>query len=123
MDDNAVASNDAWLTKTHGLFFKRFGRISLDKLPFTHCGCLYLREGHGLAMHQEAFCANLEPCNIDKSRNDDDSFSVAEKTTLRSLLGGLLWLCVSRLEIIADVVLLQSEISAPQIKHCAARTR
>ena len=117
MDDNAVASSEAWLSRTHGHFVKRFGKVSRDKLPFTHCGCVYEREGSGLVMHQKTFCSQLEPCKIDKSRKDEDTLSSSEKTTYRSLLGGLLWLCVSRLDIIADTVLMQSEISAPQIKH------
>ena len=38
-------------------------------------------------------------------------------TVFRSILGAILWLCLTRLDLIADCIHLQCEVTAPLVKH------
>ena len=82
------------------------------KLPFSHTGIEYTNTDHGRKMAQDEFCQKVKPFSLSKARaKDDDSPLTAEELTgFRAILGALLWLCQTRLDIIADVVLAQQEI-------------
>jgi hypothetical protein len=62
----------------------------------------------------------MTTAEIQKSRKDDELLSRAEITVFRSILGALLWLCLTRIDVIADTCLLQQEVTAPTIGHLRA---
>ena len=117
VDDNGLAGPKGQLDRLHASFEARFGRIQRQCTPFTHCGVQYRRTSAGYVMDQGAFCQKLQPLSIDRSRKDDEKLTPREITMFRSQLGALLWLCVTRVDLIADIVTLQQEISCPLIRH------
>ena len=43
VDDIAVAGTKAFMDKTYKMLCDRFGKVALQEMPFTHCGCRYSR--------------------------------------------------------------------------------
>jgi len=117
IDDNAVAGGDVFLDQTHGAFVERYGKVSRVRLPFTHCGIEYKPEkDKGLGLTQQEFCQQMT-CAPVPSREDASPLHGREITDFRSILGALLWLCLTRLDTIADVSMLQQELSGPTVGH------
>eukprot|EP00439_Symbiodinium_sp_Y106_P051007 s1424_g6.t1 len=117
MDDCGSAGKAEWLTKQYNLLLAKFGKVTRQKLPFVHCGVQYSRKGDGFHMSQDDFCGKLKTTTIAKDKKDDDALSPQELTTFRSILGGLLWLTATRLDSVADVCLLQSNVTRAKIHH------
>ena len=121
VDDNNLGSDEAWLRRIELEFRKKFGDVKSKKLPYDHCGTRYdPLNDDGVKMSQDEFCQRLQQTSIDKRRRDDESLTPAETTTFRSLLGAMLWLCLTRLDLIADIVLAQQDISRVTIGHLRA---
>ena len=78
---------------------------------------VYRRIPDGICVEQDDFCRKLKTVDIDKTREDDDSLSASELTSFRSVLGALLWLTATRLDLIADVCILQSMVTKAKILH------
>ena len=68
-------------------------------------------------MDQNEFCQKLKPFAIssDRASRETEILEPKELTGFRAILGGLLWLCQTRLDIIADVVLQQQEVARATI--------
>ena len=86
-------------------------------MPFTHCGVDYKQTEHRRVMEQNEFCQKLKPIPITKARaaKDSEPLTPTELTCFRAILGALLWLCQTRLDLVCDVVLQQQEISKATI--------
>ena len=110
VDDLGVAGTKKLLEQIFALLTQKFGKIAVQELPFVHCGTRYSRIPQGIKMDQEDFAMNLKTVEVDPSLADDKPLSPAEVTSLRSVLGGLLWLTSSRPDLIADVGVLQSRV-------------
>eukprot|EP00435_Cladocopium_sp_Y103_P036571 s279_g9.t1 len=83
--------------------------LSLEKqLPFNHCGCQYERLNDGLRISQADFAKKLEKVD---NREDSSKLVQAEISNLRAVLGALLWITATRLDVIADVSILQSRVT------------
>ena len=117
VDDNAVAGTSSWRETEYKSFAKQFGGASRDQLPFTHCGIHHQQTSVGLKQDQDAFCQKLQPFPLSKERSnkDDSALTPDELSGLRAVLGALLWLCQTRLDIICDVVLCQQEVTRSTI--------
>ena len=94
-------------------------------LPLGHIGTSYTSDGKGgFIVDQKDFVDKLRTHEIPKEWNDEDSLFSHQKdvngnlhTAYRSILGALLWLCLTNLSLIADVIHLQCEVTAPLVKH------
>ena len=92
----------------------------------THVGISYepvtVHGERGLLLHQEKFCLALTTIPIDPKRAKqlNDKVTPAEQSQLRGSLGGLLFLCSTRNDLIADVIGLQTHICAPLVLHLKA---
>ncbi|CAE7259286.1 unnamed protein product [Symbiodinium sp. KB8] len=117
VDDCGAAGKKRWLDEQYDLLVKKFGKVTRQRLPFTHCGVLYSKTPEGLLMSQDDFCEKLRTAPIDAGCKDDDPLTASELTTFRSLLGGLLWLTATRLDLVSDVCLLQSQVTKARISH------
>ena len=117
VDDCGCAGKPSWLKKHYDLLVVKFGKVTRQQLPFCHCGVHYTKTADGYHMSQDDFCSKLKTANIPSGRKDDDALSPAELTTFRSILGGLLWLTATRLDLVADVCLLQSNVTRAKIFH------
>ncbi|CAE7024435.1 fumA, partial [Symbiodinium sp. KB8] len=117
VDDCGAAGKPAWLKAQYELLVKKFGKVTRQQLPFDHCGVRYSKLADGFRMSQDDFCGKLRPAEVPKDRKDDDSLNPSELTLFRSILGGLLWLTATRLDLVADVCLLQSQVTRAKISH------
>ena len=115
VDDIALTADLPWLDKMNQMFVKRFGKVTRQQLPFDHCGCHYEKMHDGYKISQEDFAKKMESVVVPE-REDESKLTPVEVTSLRSALGGLLWLTATRLDIIADVSILQSRVTVSQIK-------
>ena len=117
VDDLAVTGTDDFLENQYKFLCGRFGKISIQKLPFAHCGCRYSRTGDGYAMDQQEFIDNMKVLDLGHLGSDQSrSLEPSETTLLRSILGGLLWITATRLDLVADVGVLQSRVTKATVQ-------
>ena len=121
VDDNGVAAPPSWLGWAFARFTEQFGNCSRTTLPLTHTGVRYSVTAHGsMKLDQDEFCQKLKPAPIAAHRKDTDTLLPHELTDFRSILGGLLWLCQTRLDLVCDVVLRMSSITGATVAHLKA---
>ena len=116
VDDCGAAGRRKWLDEQYGLLVAKFGKVTRQKLPFTHCGVLYSRTQDGIKMSQDEFCNKIKMAPV-PSRSDEDPLTAEELTDFRSILGGLLWLTATRLDLVADVCALQAQVTRAKVGH------
>ena len=116
MDDIALSGEQPWLDYMHQLFLKRFGKVTRQTLPFVHCGCKYEKTPTGYKVSQQEFASKLRPVPVPE-REDTSKLTKEEVSTFRSILGALLWLTATRLDIIADVSVPQAKVTVAEIQH------
>ena len=117
VDDCGAEGKRKWLDEQYQLLVKKFGKVTRQTLPFKHCGVVYRRIPDGICMEQDDFCRKLKTVDIDPARGDEDALTSMELTAFRSVLGALLWLTATRLDLIADVCILQSMVTKATISH------
>ena len=115
VDDLAITGTHEWLDNANDSFVKKFGKVTRRQLPFTHCGCEYLRTADGYMISQQEFSEKITPAPV-LAREDDARLTPAEVSDLRSFLGALLWVTATRLDVIADVSALQSRVTVAEVK-------
>jgi len=115
VDDTNNAATSSNLQMRRALLEKKFGKMSVQTLPFMHVGITYERIDDGIKLHQKDFALALKPVKIERSRSPDSPLDAAETTSLRGALGGLLYLTYTRPDLSADVVLLQSRVTKATI--------
>ena len=92
-------------------------------LPFNHVGVYYemitINNKPALKMGQQKFCNDIQPISIDPARKHHPSLPLTptETTQLRAALGALLFLLITRGDLISDVVTLQTFINKAEIQH------
>ena len=116
VDDLAVVGSKKFKDQLFKAMCDEFGQISRDALPFAHCGCQYSKTTTGYCIDQTAFASRLKPSDNPEG-SDERDLTPSELTQFRSVLGGLLWLCSTRLDIVAEVGTLQSVITKAKVKH------
>ena len=94
---------------------KHFKKVSRQKLPFDHCGCRYERTPAGYKIHQRDFAMKLKLVAVPQ-RDESSKLTKEETSTFRSILGALLWITATRLDVIADVSVLQSRVTTAEVK-------
>ena len=117
VDDCGAEGPRKWLDEQYDRLVKKFGKVTRQKLPFTRCGVVYRKVADCVCMEQDDFCRKLKMVDIDKTRRDDDDLTPSELTSFRSVLGGLLWLTATRLDLVSDVCILQTMVTKAKISH------
>lgn len=114
-----------WKDESHKKFEQKLGQAKRVSLPLKHCGIQYTKLDYGYRMDQNGYCQSIQPMPIDPQRlKAMKSFlTKLEMTAFRGILGALLWLCLTNMKIICDVVLLQQEVSKAKIKHALAANK
>ena len=115
VDDLGLSGTAQWREELHNQFLKKYKKVTRQKLPFTHCGCEYEQTGDGYVIRQYEFAQRLEKAEVPK-REDSSKLTPEEVTRFRSILGALLWITATRLDVIADVSILQSRVTVAEIK-------
>ena len=111
VDDLAVASSPQFLKDQHKMLTAKFGKMTIQELPFNHCGCRYTKLADGYKIDQEEFTLALKTAEIENTSDPSRALLPAEISKLRSILGGLLWLTSTRLDLVSDVGVIQSRIT------------
>ena len=114
VDDCGAGAKNEWLTLQHKLLVEKFGKVTRQTLPFVHCGVQYSKIPDRFRID---FCKKLKPATISNDRKDNDDLTPSEVTTLCSILGALLWLTATRLDLVADVCLLQTQVTRAKAAH------
>ena len=117
VDDIAIAAPAARQQELHSKFTKKFGKVSRQQMPFTHCGMVYEKVPQGYRMQQYDFTASLKTTEIKDGKDEERSLTKEEVTQYRSILGGLLWLTATRIDLVAEVCRLQTFVTQAKVKH------
>ena len=123
IDDGCVAGLPEILEWLRKELEKRFGPMKRQTLPFNHVGVYYemitINNQPTLKMGQQKFCNDIQLISIDPARKHHPSLplTAAETTQLRAALGALLFLLITRGDLISEVVTLQTFINQAQIQH------
>lgn len=116
VDDLALTSSQDWLDHHYNLFLGKFKKVTRQTLPFYHCGCNYADTPTGFSIDQIEFVEKMKPAPV-PSRPDDSKLEPHEISDFRSILGALLWIKATRLDVIADVSALQSRVTTATVKE------
>ena len=87
-----------------------------------HVGMMYERIpagiGHGgIHLHQEPYCMALKPIEYDKTKKHDVETNAKDQHKFMVCIGGLLHLCLTRWDLIVDIVVLQQFVRKPNYGH------
>ena len=112
VDDLAIASGEQFLMEQQKKLNSKYGSIKAQRTPFTHCGCRYSElPGGGYKVDQQDFVDSLKCQEITNTGDNSRPLTAEELTKFRSALGGLLWLTATRLDLVADVSILQGRVT------------
>ena len=112
VDDIAVAANDNFLNEQYKFLTSRFGKISEEKPPFQHCGARYSQTGSTFQIDQQEFIDSMKILDLKDFGNDMNRLlNPKEVSMFRSVLGGLLWITSTRLDLVAEIGVLQSRVT------------
>ena len=117
VDDLAVEGFKQWLDEVFQRMVKKFGKLTRQTLPFSHCGCRYSSTSDGFRVDQEEYVSQLKPVVIDSNDADDRSLTSSETTTLRSAIGALMWTGITRPDLLAELSALQGIMNKGKVKH------
>ncbi|CAK8997028.1 Potassium voltage-gated channel subfamily H member 6 (Ether-a-go-go-related gene potassium channel 2) (ERG-2) (Eag-related protein 2) (Ether-a-go-go-related protein 2) (Voltage-gated potassium channel subunit Kv11.2) [Durusdinium trenchii] len=71
----------------------------------------------GYRIQQYDFTDSLKMTDIKDDKDEERSLTKEETTQYRSILGGLLWLTATRIDLIAEVCRLQTFVTQAKVKH------
>ena len=96
VDDIAAAGTPKFLKETYSYLTSKFGKVTI------------ISDG-GYKMDQQEF--------LDSMKDMDRALTVEETSLLPSILGGLLWVTATRLDLVADVGVLQSGVTKAKVSN------
>ena len=99
---------------------KSFGKMKRNSLPFVYIGVRHSRlPDGGIFLEQGAYLEKLKVMTIDKRRlqNSSSPLQQQEHFDFRALVCSMLWLCLTRIDIVSDIVQLQQHMTTPTIEH------
>ena len=116
VDDLAICGSKKFPDEMNDGFIKRFKKVSRQTLPFDHCGAEYSRTPEGFMITQKAFTERMKPAAVPAGKKDDERLTSEEVTDFRSILGALLWLTSTRLDLVVEVSLLQRRVTVAEVR-------
>ena len=116
VDDLGVEGEQEWLDQQYLAMQAKFGRLTRQTLPFSHCGCRYDKIPDGIRVDQREYVNMLKTAQIAKEEKDDRDLSLQEVSTLRSILGALMWTGITRPDLAAEISEIQSTVNRAKIK-------
>ena len=84
----------------------------------VHVGIAYEKFLDGYRLHQQVYALALKtiPLTKERARQEDQPCVASEKHELHVGVGGLLFLCYTRMDLVNSTLLLQSAVHAPFIR-------
>jgi hypothetical protein len=120
VDDLLICATSAFMDWAVRKIESRFGKLKCNVMPFVYLGVRHqmLSPVH-IMLDQQEYLSKLVPINVNPARLKKDSLSLErqEHFDFRSLLCSMLWLCLTRLDVLADVTTLQQEMVSPLMCH------
>ena len=120
VDDVLLCAKPEFLRHSMTQIEKRFGKLKHHRMPFTYIGIVHQRlSAHHIFLHQEPYLMKLRIIDIASSRKKDKTspLTAVEHKQFRSLLCSVLWLCLTRQDLVADVVQLQQDMVKPTVQN------
>ena len=138
VDDLVLAASKGWLEATYKAFVRKFEKVKRQTLPFNNIGMEYKRtDNGGIVLRQVEYASNLKllqlgdreedsetataSASLAKAGSESKSLTPAEITMLRGGIGSVLFLCLTRWDLLYDLVVLQTQVkdaSRLQLKEC-----
>lgn len=117
--DNEIGSSQEWLDSSHTEFQRKFGKVKRQALPYAHTGVQRSMTAHGLHLDQDALCQQAQPVKLSPEpwKKPDSPLPPSEISLFRGIIGVLVWLCQTRIGLIADVALLQTFVRVAVVQH------
>jgi hypothetical protein len=120
VDDLKGIATEKAMKHTIDIMEKAVGKVTILKDNFEHCGIKHETSEKAITMHQNHYVAQLRPINeglLGEHKDDEDvnGFSPELGTLFMSLLGGLAWLVLTRLDICIYVQAMQRHAQAPRV--------
>ena len=112
VDDLVLASNKKWMAETYDLFLKKFGNVKRQFLPFTNIGMEYSRTKlGGIKLTQVEYANGLKAVALSDNKSQPNKvLTPSDVTTLRGGIGSVLFLCLTRWDLLYDLVVLQTKV-------------
>jgi len=121
VDDLLIAATTQFMLWIAARLETRFGRMKHKCLPFVFLGIKHemIKPGH-LLLDQKEYLDKLEPIKLEASRltKDLEKCTDVEHHAYRSCACSMLWLCLTRMDLISEVLSLQAEMVCPTVAHC-----
>ena len=120
VDDLKGASSDADARALLAYLEKAVGNCSQDWKKFQHTGIEHEQTDSGVFAHQFTYAEQLKPMDVSslKGSPDDDSAPGDYPSKYMSLLGGIAWMVLTRVDIAVYVQALQRRAHSPRVKDC-----
>eukprot|EP00971_Amphidinium_carterae_P150679 2987292-Amphidinium_carterae.2 len=126
VDDCSVAGTPSFMSWISTQLTSGFGKLAEHGLPMMHVGIHYSRLEDGtIKVSQEEYLQSIQAIPISKSRSKalQSKCTTQETSQLRALVGSLLYLTITRPDIIADLATVQSAITQAHIEHLVLANR
>ena len=116
VDDIALSGPTSWIDRIDAGLNKRFGKTTRQRLPFSHCGCEYIKVNDGFKICQREFAEKVKPAPIPQGEEFCKLTNFQTSGQYLEHLGAILWLTATRLDLIAGISLLQSRVAVMEGK-------
>ena len=130
VDDVVIAANKTWLKSTLNAFIGKFGNVKRQVMPFVNIGMEYSRtKNGGICLSQKDYAAGLNTVQLPTGKDNDPSASAssaglsesepltaAQVTQLRAGIGAVLFLCLTRWDLLYDLCILQTRVKDAAVK-------
>jgi hypothetical protein len=94
---------------------QKFQKVTRQELPFQHYGYEYAETNQGFSITQKNFAEKLTHTKV-PSRAEESKLLPEEVPEFRSILGALLWVTSTKLDVVSDVSLLQSRVTVAEVR-------
>ena len=127
VDDLVLAAKPWWLQRTYKQFVQKFGKVKRQVMPFVNIGMQYSRtpEG-GVKLCQSEYAKSLKLIQMPSEKTTQPDASLGsrsltpvEVTKLRGGIGSVLFLCLTRWDILWDLVFLQTKVKDATVAELA----
>ena len=121
VDDLKCIGGETASGKMIAVIEKAVGKITLLKDNFEHCGIKHETSEKAITLHQNHYAAQLRPIDeslLGSQKEDVEvkEFNIELVTLFMSLLGGLAWLVLTRLDICIYVQCMQRHAQNPRVE-------
>ena len=93
------------------------GKCTQEWKAFTHTGIEHIQEADGVRAHQNTYVSQLQQIDIADIKGEDDETTVSDRfhSQYMSLLGGIAWMVLTRVDLAVFVQALQRRAHAPRV--------